>query len=221
MCTGVRRVGLSAPGPGRASAGSPAARARTRRAGRCRPAPTRCAAGGEGSRTPGGRSARRGPPARGGAYPRRAGAVGRSGGVVVRFGRAVSRDRTRGPRDPCGGCSVRGADTGATPRAGGGAASQRGRCAPAGGGAAQSRARGSQATRGVAAGTGSRAGFGGALAVSGPDRPQRSSGSTRTSASDRLSPPPRARCRALDTSISLASRAGRVCTMAPSSLGVK
>ena len=43
-----------------------------------------------------------------------------------------------------------------------------------------------------------------------------SSGSTRTSASDRLSPPPRARCRALFTSISLASRAGSACTIAPS-----
>ena len=50
---------------------------------------------------------------------------------------------------------------------------------------------------------------------------QRSSISTRSSASDRLSPPPRARWRALDTSISLASRGGSVCTIAPSSLGVK
>ena len=48
-----------------------------------------------------------------------------------------------------------------------------------------------------------------------------SSVSTRTSASDRLSPPPRARWRALETSISLASRAGSVCTMAPISRGVK
>jgi hypothetical protein len=46
-------------------------------------------------------------------------------------------------------------------------------------------------------------------------------GSTLTSASDRLSPPPRARCRALVTSISLASRGDRPCTMAPSSRGVK
>ena len=44
------------------------------------------------------------------------------------------------------------------------------------------------------------------------------SASTRTSASDRLSPPPRARWRALLTSISLASRGGSACTMAPSSL---
>ena len=44
------------------------------------------------------------------------------------------------------------------------------------------------------------------------------SGSMRTSASDRLSPPPRARWRALLTSISLASRGGSACTMAPSSL---
>jgi hypothetical protein len=41
------------------------------------------------------------------------------------------------------------------------------------------------------------------------------------SASDRLSPPPRARWRALLISISLASRGGRACTMAPISLGVK
>lgn len=54
-----------------------------------------------------------------------------------------------------------------------------------------------------------------------PDGCCQPSGSRRTSASDRLSPDPRARCRALLTSISLASRGGRVCTMAPSSLGVK
>ena len=47
------------------------------------------------------------------------------------------------------------------------------------------------------------------------------SGSTRASASDRLSPPPRARWRALLISISLASRGGRACRMAPISLGVK
>ena len=45
--------------------------------------------------------------------------------------------------------------------------------------------------------------------------------STRTSASDRLSPLPRARWRALPTSISLASRGGSAWTMAPSSRGVK
>ena len=47
------------------------------------------------------------------------------------------------------------------------------------------------------------------------------SGSTRTSASDRLSPDPRARWRALPTSISVASRGGRAWTIAPSSRGVK
>ena len=47
------------------------------------------------------------------------------------------------------------------------------------------------------------------------------SGSTRTSASDRLSPDPRARWRALPTSISVASRGGSACTIAPSSRGVK
>ncbi len=46
-------------------------------------------------------------------------------------------------------------------------------------------------------------------------------GSTRASARLRLSPPPRARCRALLISISLASRGGRACRMAPISLGVK
>jgi hypothetical protein len=45
--------------------------------------------------------------------------------------------------------------------------------------------------------------------------------SIRIITSDRLSPPPRARWRALVTSISLASRGGSVCTIAPSSLGVK
>jgi hypothetical protein len=48
-----------------------------------------------------------------------------------------------------------------------------------------------------------------------------SSASTRASASDRLSPPPRARWRALATSISLASRGGSALTIAPSSFGVK
>ena len=47
------------------------------------------------------------------------------------------------------------------------------------------------------------------------------SGSTRISARLRLSPPPRARWRALPTSISLASRGGSAWTMAPSSLGVR
>ena len=50
---------------------------------------------------------------------------------------------------------------------------------------------------------------------------QRPRGSTRNRASETLSPPPRARWRALETSISLASRGGSVCTIAPSSLGVK
>ena len=50
---------------------------------------------------------------------------------------------------------------------------------------------------------------------------RQASGSTRTSASDRLSPPPRARWRALPTSISVASRGGSAWTMAPSSCGVK
>ena len=53
-----------------------------------------------------------------------------------------------------------------------------------------------------------------------PNRAQPSA-STRTSASDRLSPEPRARWRALPTSISVASRGGSACTMAPSSRGVK
>ena len=47
------------------------------------------------------------------------------------------------------------------------------------------------------------------------------SGSIRASASDRLSPPPRARWRALLISISLASRGGSACRMAPISFGVK
>ena len=47
------------------------------------------------------------------------------------------------------------------------------------------------------------------------------SGSMRASASDRLSPPPRARWRALPMSISLASRGGSACRMAPISFGVK
>ena len=46
-------------------------------------------------------------------------------------------------------------------------------------------------------------------------------GSMRSTASDRLSPPPRARWRALLISISLASRGGSACRIAPISLGVK
>ena len=67
----------------------------------------------------------------------------------------------------------------------------------------------------AAAAAGAERGLGGeALAA-------QASGSTRTSASDRLSPDPRARWRALPTSISVASRGGRAWTMAPSSRGVK
>ena len=51
-----------------------------------------------------------------------------------------------------------------------------------------------------------------------PPRGQ-ASGSMRSMASDRLSPPPRARWRALLTSISLASRGGSACRIAPSLLG--
>lgn len=47
------------------------------------------------------------------------------------------------------------------------------------------------------------------------------SASSLTMASDRLSPPPWARVRALPISISLASRGDSVCTMAPSSRGLK
>ena len=58
-------------------------------------------------------------------------------------------------------------------------------------------------------------------ALGAPERTAQPSGSTRTSASDRLSPAPRARWRALPTSISVASRGGSACTIAPSSRGVK
>ncbi len=116
---------------------------------------------------------------------------------------AAARDRGRSPGGClCGrraGCAA-GRSIG-TPRFGGGG-SPRSRRGP------QSRTREQASARQSAAG-------GGELSV------YLSRASTRTSASDRLSPPPRARCLALDTSISLASRGGRVWTIAPNSLGVK